>query len=117
MGEFGKDEDSEGCPWRLEKCSAKLTQDSGDYYGSITGITGPSPVYAAGQPFSGSGWFLYRLNLDDENSVAYIEEMVPLRCAPELLIGPNLQPSFHAALISPSSQMDWWNESKWFSSE
>ena len=80
-GEFGQDEDSEGCPWRLAKCSAKLAQESTHYYGSITGITGPSPVYAAGQPFSGSGWFLYRLNLDDENSVAYIEEMVPLRCA------------------------------------
>ena len=81
-GEFGEDGDSEGCPWRLAKCSAKLAQKSGDYYGSITGITGPSPVYAAGQPFSGSGWFLYRLNLDDEeNEVAYIEEMIPLRCA------------------------------------
>ena len=83
-GEFGKDEDSEGCPWRLEKCSAKLAQDSGDYYGSITGITvaaPPSLMYAAGQPFPGSGWFLYRLNLNDNTSVAYIEEMIPLRCA------------------------------------
>ena len=84
-GEFGEDEDSEGCPWRLAKCSAKLAQDSGDYYGSITGITvasSPSLAYAAGQPFPGSGWFLYRLRLDDSNTVAYIEEMIPLRCAP-----------------------------------
>ena len=85
MGEFGKGKHSEGCPGRLEKCSAKLEQDSGDYYGSITGITvasSPSLAYAAGQPFPGSGWFLYRLRLDDSNTVAYIEEMIPMRCAP-----------------------------------
>ena len=81
-GEFRNGTHSEGCPWRLEKCTEKMRQESTDYYGSLTGITGPSPVYAAGQPFSGSGWFLYRLNLDDEeNKVAYIEEMIPLRCA------------------------------------
>ena len=39
-------------------------------------------MYAAGQPFPDAGWFLYRLNLDDESAVAYIEEMIPLRCAP-----------------------------------
>ena len=84
MGEFGEHAHSEGCPWRLEKCSAKVAEQSKDYYGSITGITvtsSPSLAYAAGQPFPGSGWFLYRLNLDDQTSVAYIEEMVPLRCA------------------------------------
>ena len=85
MGEFREHERSEGCPWRLAKCSAKLAQDSGYYYGSITGITvasSPSLAYAAGQPFPGSGWFLYRLKLDDSNTVAYIEEMIPMRCAP-----------------------------------
>ena len=81
MGEFGTGSDREGCPWRLARCSAKLAEESTDYYGSITGITGPSPVYAAGQPFPGAGWFLYRLNLDDGSAVAYIEEMIPLRCA------------------------------------
>ena len=86
MGEFGKGKHSEGCPGRLEKCSAKLEQDSGDYYGSITGITmtsteSPSLMYAAGQPFPGSDWFLYRLNLKDGEQVAHIEEMIPLRCA------------------------------------
>ena len=109
MGEFGEHTHSEGCPWRLAKCSAKLAQESGDYYGSITGITGPSPVYAAGQPFPGSSWFLYRLNLNDETSVAYIEEMVPLRCAPDR------QPSFHPPSMPPSSrslQVDWWNRSR-----
>ena len=81
MGEFGKDTNNEGCPWRLAKCSSKMAQESIDYFGSVTGITGPSPVYAAGQPFPGAGWFLYRLNLNDNTSVAYIEEMIPLRCA------------------------------------
>ena len=81
MGDFGNSSDRKGCPWRLERCSAKLAEESTDYYGSITGITGPSPVYAAGQPFPGAGWFLYRLNLDDGSAVAYIEEMIPLRCA------------------------------------
>ena len=85
MGEFGGHKRSEGCPQRLVKCSAKMAQESEDYYGSITGITvaaPPSLMYAAGQPFPGSGWFLYRLRLDDSNTVAYIEEMIPLRCAP-----------------------------------
>ena len=64
MGEFGMGSDREGCPWRLARCSARMAEESTSYYGSITGITGPSPVYAAGQPFPGAGWFLYRLNLD-----------------------------------------------------
>ena len=87
MGDFGSSNssDREGCPGRLARCSAKLAKESVDYYGSVTGITStpsPSPVYAAGQPFPDAGWFLYRLNLDDESAVAYIEEMIPLRCAP-----------------------------------
>ena len=101
MGGFGEGTYHEGCPWRLAKCSTKLANESTDYYGSITGITGPSPVYAAGQPFSGSGWFLYRLNLDDENSVAYIEEMVSLRCAPDRQPHSTLPPCRpHLALVA-----------------
>ena len=83
MGKFGKDATNEGCPWRLAKCSAEMAKESEYYYGSITGITMASPLaYAAGQPFPGSGWFLYRLKLDDSATEAYIEEMIPLRCAP-----------------------------------
>ena len=83
-GEFRNGTHSEGCPWRLAKCQIKMAQESQNYYGSITGITmtaSPSLMYAAGQPFPGSDWFLYRLNLNDGKQVAHIEEMVPLRCA------------------------------------
>ena len=85
MGEFGGHKRSEGCPQRLVKCSAKMAQESEDYYGSITGITvasSPSLAYAAGQPFPGSDWFLYRLKLNDGAQVAHIEEMIPLGCEP-----------------------------------
>eukprot|EP00964_Phaeocystis_antarctica_P001210 scaffold647_cov70-Phaeocystis_antarctica.AAC.5 len=85
MGGFGEGTYREGCPWRLAKCSAKLAQESADYYGSITGITvasSPSLAYAAGQPFPGSDWFLYRLKLNDGAQVAHIEEMIPLGCEP-----------------------------------
>ena len=86
MGEFGTGSDREGCPWRLARCSARMAEESTSYYGSITGITGPSPVYAAGQPFPGASWFLYRLNLDDETAVAYIEEIIPLRYASRFIL-------------------------------
>ena len=47
----------------------------------ITVTAPPSLVYAAGQPYEGSDWFLFRLNLDDDQNETYIEEMIPLRCA------------------------------------
>ena len=119
MGEFGTGSDREGCPWRLARCSAKLAEESTDYYGSVTGITGPSPVYAAGQPFPGAGWFLYRLNLDDESAVAYIEEMIPLRCAFALRTQKTVDPltqASHPTILAPSpfaliAQVDWRNGS------
>eukprot|EP00964_Phaeocystis_antarctica_P164091 scaffold141510_cov112-Phaeocystis_antarctica.AAC.1 len=86
MGEFGNGTHSEGCPWRLAKCSAKLAQDSGYYYGSITGITmtaSPSLMYAAGQPFLGSDWFLYRLNLKDGEQVDWQNEATGWLCGGE----------------------------------
>ena len=91
----------------MARCSAKLADESTDYYGSLTGITGPSPVYATGQPFPGAGWFLYRLNLDDETAVAHIEEMVPLRCAVALERVPRPFPfTPHIELVA---QVDRWN--------